>query len=279
MPEREWVTGKVVLNIGGVPLDLEMTVPTDPVKPHRMLPVFHQMANSFADIGVSSAELDGRSVSCQSKCAACCLQPIPLAEMEVYQIAELVSAMPEPRRAMVKKRFADAMAHFRTAGWFDSMMANKQRSPDGPSTKELKRAEDLVLEYFAERVDCPFLEDDLCSIYQDRPMACREYLVTSPPANCSNPSAETVRTVELPVKPSRTLKAMAQTGRMQSEGLLLLIQAMELAEKYPEDFPQRTGEQWMADFFGRLTSAKTEAQPPSQAALRKKRKGRVRRKL
>ena len=35
MTDNEWVTGRVTLRIGNVPLDLEMTVPAKPVKPHR----------------------------------------------------------------------------------------------------------------------------------------------------------------------------------------------------------------------------------------------------
>jgi hypothetical protein len=34
-------------------------------------------------------------------------------------------------------------------------------------------------------VACPFLEDEACSIHADRPLSCREYLVTSPPELCA----------------------------------------------------------------------------------------------
>jgi Fe-S-cluster containining protein len=34
---------------------------------------------------------------------------------------------------------------------------------------------------------CPFLEDESCSIHPDRPLVCREYLVTSPAELCAGP--------------------------------------------------------------------------------------------
>ena len=40
----------------------------------------------------------------------------------------------------------------------------------------------LGREYFQLGIPCPFLEEESCSIYHDRPITCREYLVTSPPA-------------------------------------------------------------------------------------------------
>src|SRR3954447_24942564 len=88
--------------------------------------------------------------------------------------------------------------------------------------------------YFALGMACPFLEDESCSIHPDRPIACREYLVTSPAENCSHPSAETVRCV----KPPRSI--WAQLARFDSvepgaEHLrwVPLIVAPEWAENHP----------------------------------------------
>lgn len=275
MAEDEWVTGNVSLKIGGYPLDMEMTVPANPIKPHRMLPIFHQMANSFADIGVQSVESEGRSISCKAGCAACCRQPVPLAEIEIYQIAELVESMPEPRRAVVKKRFADAVEHFRTIGWFDDFKKQYDGGRPKTSAKQMKQALSVVHRYFAERIDCPFLENELCSIHQSRPMSCREYLVTSAPENCAKLSGEGMRMVALPIKPSRTVEQLAHSGVRSKEGIPVLIMALEFAEAHPEKFPEKTGEQWMADFFGRLTAdANTEKEPlePSLNSAHKKRK-------
>ena len=46
---------------------------------------------------------------------------------------------------------------------------------------------ELAYEYFKHGIACPFLEDESCSIHPDRPMACREYLVSSPAENCRAP--------------------------------------------------------------------------------------------
>lgn len=268
MSEDEWVTGRVGLRIGNVPLDLEMTVPVRPVKPHRMLPVFHQMADSFADIGVQAEAANGKTVSCKAKCTACCYQPIPVSEVEAYYIADLVASMPEPRRTEIISRFAKTLSHFNEIGWFDDLHSSRAGS--------MKGAEQLVHWYLNEQIPCPFLEDSMCSIYEQRPIACREYLVTSPAENCSSPSAEGVHVVGLPIKPSTTMKQLTEGEASKRAGFLLLIMALEIAQKYPEAFPEKTGEQWMADFFGRLTSEPQGVpEAPAQAVhKRPKKRGR-----
>src|SRR5262249_12310432 len=111
MSKDDWVTGKVSLTIEGKPLEMQMTVPAKPVKPHRMLPIFQQMANAFVDMSVEAVEAEGKQISCKAGCGACCRQPVPIAETEIYQIAELVEAMEEPRPSETQKTFAAAGAH------------------------------------------------------------------------------------------------------------------------------------------------------------------------
>ena len=51
-------------------------------------------------------------------------------------------------------------------------------------------------EYFTYQVACPFLENESCSIHESRPIACREYLVTSSPEYCSSAKGEGIENVQ-----------------------------------------------------------------------------------
>ena len=259
MSDGEWITGNVTLRVHGEPLDLQMTVPAFPVKPQRMLPIFHQMTNSFVDAGVNAVASEGERLSCRAGCAACCRHAVPIAEAEVYQIADLVESMPEPRRSEVKDRFAKTVAYLRSIGWFEKFMAEHRALGTKPEKTAASDLNNLLMEYFHEWIDCPFLEDEACAIYDDRPLACREYVVTSPAENCSDPSAETVKRVDLLIQPSKTVQKMSATGRMAGEGTLTLVRALELAAEYPDAYDERTGEEWMREFFTRLTGAAPHA--------------------
>ncbi|NNE66502.1 MAG: YkgJ family cysteine cluster protein [Pyrinomonadaceae bacterium] len=243
---KEWVTGKVSLTIGGKPINMEMTVPKDPVTVRRMLPVFRQLTNSFVGIGVGAAEADGKEISCKAGCGACCRQPVPLAETEVFELAELVENMPEPRRTEIKERFDKAFEHFASKGWFEKL--------DGVASMDKSVRHEIAIEYFSEQIACPFLEDESCSIHENRPVACREYLVTSPAEHCSSPTADTIEMVPILAKPSVALCRITQsTTKGTSVRFVPLITALEIARNYEEDQTEKSGEEWMADFFTELT--------------------------
>jgi Fe-S-cluster containining protein len=240
----EWVTGKITLRVGGQPLNLEMTVPAKPVKLHRMLPVFQQMTSTFVGLGVQSVEAQGEKISCQAGCGACCRQAVPISEAEAYQIRELVENLPEPRQTEVRKRFQEGFEKIYATGWFEEM----EKSLKKPLAEHIKVVED----YFRQGVACPFLENESCSIHESRPLACREYLVTSPPENCASPSQEGINNVEYPFKVSPSFIAISRTEFDKDIPFITLIAALNWAEKHPEKNTERTGEQWMALFFKHL---------------------------
>jgi len=248
MENEDWVTGNIRISLGGMPLDLQMTVPAKPVKPQRMLPVFGQITNSFVGLSEQAVENAGGKISCRKGCAACCRQAIPLAEIEAYRIAEMVEELPEPRRTEIKNRFDAAWRHFSEIAWFERL--------DNCITLSPPEREKVVLEYFYENIACPFLENECCSIHEARPLACREYLVTSPAENCSQLSAEKVRMVEHPVKTSDTVRKITNSRNLnQSVNFVPLVLALEWANRNADEFPEKTGEQWMAEFFTNLTKS------------------------
>ena len=246
----EWVKLELAVKIAGRPIEVEMTVPARPVKPHRILPVFHQMTNAFVGMGARDAESRGEKISCKAGCGACCRQPVPLAEVEVYQIAELVEAMPDARQTEIRRRFSEANSHFHKMKWFDAMKrcadSARRKSPDAV----MKEIENLVNIYFREGIACPFLENESCSIHNSRPIACREYLVTSPAENCANPKTATVHKVDVAARVSKLLQPFGDSGRLNHMGFLPLIRALEIADEFPETFAEKSGPDWIRDFFG-----------------------------
>lgn len=265
MAEEEWISGNIALTVKGVPLEFEMTVPAKPVKPHRLLPIFHQMTNSMVQTGVEVIEARGEKISCKAHCGACCRQAVPISEMEIYQIAELVEAMPEPRRTEIKERFAKAAEHFNRIGWYDRYIENQRTALTKEADAAIREGIDIALEYFRQGIPCPFLEDESCSIHPDRPVACREYLVTSPAEDCANLSPKTIKGVELLLKPSLALKDVARSANYEHYGVPILSRALELAEKYPESFEEKTGPEWMREFFTKLSKDNMPKDEPAAA--------------
>src|SRR5262249_18332238 len=157
-----------------------------------LLPVFEGLTNAVMDVASRKIEREGKAISCQKGCGACCRQLVPISAAEAHHLSELVASMPQPRQTEIRRLFADARDRLRAEGLL------KQLENAGPSAgKELRP---LGLAYFALGIACPFLEDESCSIHPQRPLACREYLVTSPAAHCSHPTPELVHCVPVPAR-------------------------------------------------------------------------------
>jgi len=259
MENEEWVTGNVVLRIGGHPVEMQLTVPAAPVKPQRMLPIFQQMSSAVVNLSADSVEAEGGKISCKAGCGACCRQAVPISEVEAYQLADLVEAMPEPRRSVIKKRFDDALKHFISIRWFDELTDLQDMAFENVPGFSPQKYTETITSYMHEDIPCPFLEDESCSIHPNRPLVCREYLVTSPAENCKAPTAETIRRVPIILKPSRAMLKVGQTKNTEGISSLMLIEALNFVERHPDEFDEKTGEQWAADFFGQLTQTEIKA--------------------
>jgi len=169
-----------------------VSVPRGSLQVGELLPFVHAVTDAVVDAAVKSETAAGRSVSCRKSCGACCRQLVPLAEVEARAIRDLVGALPEPRRSEVRRRFAQARRKLESAGYWEKLCRRELWGDD--------EVQAIGIGYFFQGIACPFLDDESCSIYADRPSACREYLVTSAAENCRHPSAEKVEQVALPFK-------------------------------------------------------------------------------
>ncbi|MCS7314104.1 MAG: YkgJ family cysteine cluster protein [Bryobacterales bacterium] len=201
MPEeagQRRIEARFRLRVGNRTLEASVNLPAGPVTVEELLPVLYAFADAYLSAVLAQAEELGCKVSCAPGCGACCAQLVPVSEAEARRLARLIEQMPAMRRAEVLERFRRLRLKLEAAGLWERLRdTDALRNPD--ERRQVGR------EYFALREPCPFLEDQSCSIYPNRPMRCREYFVTSPPAHCADPQPETVRTVPLPVKLSEIL--------------------------------------------------------------------------
>jgi Fe-S-cluster containining protein len=253
-PDREALAaGRVTLVIDEESVDLDLVVQAGPVSMEEVMPIFQGLSDLFVARGVARAQAQGRTISCRAGCGACCRQLAPVSEPEARDLARLVEAMPEPRRTAVRARFDAALAALAPTGLLERAMH--------PAAGE---ARELGLAYFAQQVACPFLEHESCSIHPDRPLACREYLVTSPATHCRTPNSADIQMVRLGGEPS---VALIKAGRADTEnGWLPLVLALRFAAQAPPPRRERTGPQILGDVIGRLGDRRAADAPPSEAA-------------
>jgi Fe-S-cluster containining protein len=231
MAESAHSTATLRLAVGDLRIVHPITVPSAPVPAAEIVPALQGLVNAV----VEAAER-GKAISCRKGCGACCRQLVPVSRTEGERLLQIVEAMPAERRKMLKARFAAAETAIEAAGL-------KERR--GRSDRELSMA------YFALRVPCPFLEEESCSIHPERPLVCREYLVTSAAELCAGPKQEGVIPVAVPkVSPA------ARGLQDEKDDWFPLALLMAWARTRPRKVTRRTGPEWVQRFLKRMSSSK-----------------------
>jgi Fe-S-cluster containining protein len=238
---------------------MEVDVPAGPTSVDRLLPLAQAMADGLVELAVHEVEAERRTITCRAGCGACCRQLVPLAEAEARHLRALVDALPEPRRSEVRRRFAEALRQFDNAGLLATL-----RQVEALDRAGRRR---LGLDYFLRRIPCPFLEDESCSIHPNRPIACREYLVTSPAEYCANPR-DNIEGVSFPTHVWTALARLDPPGPgAGSIRWVPLILALEWAESHPEEPPARPGPDLLRELIDHVvhgTGIEEDADPRPQ---------------
>src|SRR5260370_9472019 len=109
---------------------------------------------------------------------------------------------------------------------------------------------ELAVTYFALGIPCPFLEDESCSIHPERPLVCREYLVTSPAELCSGERQEGVTPVAVP-KVSMAARGLQD----EKDGWFPLALLMAWNRNRPRKGKRRPGPEWVRRFLPGFSGA------------------------
>jgi Fe-S-cluster containining protein len=244
-------TVEVGLEGDGWQLKCRMTVPTGPTRQSELLPLVRALTDAVVNGAVQAVEQAGEKISCRAGCGACCRNLVAISEVEARRIRAVVDAMPEPRRTVIRQRFADARRRLEAAGLL----------PQLQQTEGCTEAEYLALSsvYPRQGIPCPFLEEESCSIYEERPLTCREYLVVSPPENCAQPPSAPVQRVRLPL---RVFNAVARWQVPPSTHLMErwvpLVLAPEWAEAHPDEPQPQPGIELLRELLGHLAGKPDE---------------------
>jgi Fe-S-cluster containining protein len=254
MPDAE--TAQIELSGPGWQLSSTVSVPKGPMAVEELLPLAQILTDKVVDFTSRSVGEGGRKISCKKGCGACCRQLVPIPEVEARHIRDLVNAMAEPRRTEIRRRFVEARRRLADSGLLEKLLAREHWRED--------EVQALGMQYFIQGIPCPFLEDESCSIHPDRPITCREYLVTSPAENCARPSSKNIAQVELPFKIWPALARLEKPGpSSRFVRWVPLILAPEWADAHPAEPPTRPGTELLRELFEQLSANK--AKPTEQA--------------
>jgi len=214
------------LDILGRRLPLAISYAQGPVTLADLVP----MARTLSDVltGQLRVTLDGfdRSASCRQGCAHCCYYLVPVSPAEAFHLEREMRTLPPPQQRAIVGVFR--MAGRRLLKRLPEYQA--ERSDTHRSAERLQRLSDW---YASLHLACPFLMNNLCAIYNLRPLACREYWVTSDPDCCRIDSKTPPTLAPLPVRIAEVLTNVCGEMEGESESVLLPV-ALPFAESQPD---------------------------------------------
>jgi Fe-S-cluster containining protein len=246
----ETVTVEFAVGLGDGKFTATAVVPAGQTNLTQILPVIQSLENSLIAGVASQLGETGRSISCKAGCGACCRQIVPLSIFEAEALTAWIRSLPESRQQQLAERFHQALTKLTAAGLIERMV-----NEDWLANTDF--AAQLGLDYLYARVPCPFLEDESCSIHPFRPLICREYIVTSPPEHCFDPSTLQAVPVRLPLHFSRVLNGIGAELEHGTRGWipLVFLFAWMKAGAHPGEAVAGSGPQVLYEFVKRLDQA------------------------
>lgn len=209
-------------------LSTAVEVPTNLVPITAIVPLTRRLGEEATALEQARIQDAGQQISCQKGCAACCRMLVPVSPPEAFALKALVEALPGERRQVLLDKLSSARARLEETGLLARLIALMETGR--PLSDE--EMEPINRDYYALRMPCPFLEHENCSIYEDRPAACRELLVTTPADLCDDLINNPVQPLPTPLRVGTVLALLWSELKETSPTLIPLPMALAWAEKH-----------------------------------------------
>ncbi len=210
------------------PVTATVELPPGFVPVTQIVPLMRKLGEQAQAMEQQRAVASGRTISCAKGCAACCRMLVPVSPPEAFALRAMVAGLPAERRQAHLRSVADALAKLDRVGLLARL--RHLADTDRPMTDE--EMEPINRAYFALKLPCPFLENEMCSIYEDRPAACRELLVTSPAEWCQDMVNKPVRALPVPLRVGPILGLLWSSLTGETPRLIPLPLALEWADRH-----------------------------------------------
>ena len=229
---------RLILDVLGEPVNVVIGVKDEQARLADIIPLARAVSTEITDKVNEMVRLKGVTLPCGKGCSACCNYLVPLAIPEVFRLRDEVFAMPLVRQLLIEEGCLSAARRIlgeRPPGSFAELAS----CGAADSAAELLNT---ASSWYADfKLSCPFLYKHICTIYEERPMACRECSVTGSSRACAGGAGES-EGIYFPARMSEVL------GRLASELEATNVEAliMPLALMWADENPQRDERTWPA---------------------------------
>jgi Fe-S-cluster containining protein len=229
LPSFEQFTISLKTPTGEVSTAIDVPLAFVPIA--SIVPLARRLGQEAVALEEARTRDDGERISCQKGCAACCRMLVPVSAPEALALKEMIDGLPDERRHAVLRKLSGTRTRLEEAG----LLARLTALGETESPLSDDEMEPINQEYYALRLPCPFLDQETCSIYEHRPAACRELLVTSPPELCDDLINNPVRPLPVPIRVGPALALLWSELKQGAPMLIPLPLAVDWAHTHPDE--------------------------------------------
>lgn len=220
-----------------------------------IVPLARTISTKLALTVLDSLGKSGQSVSCRKGCSACCNYLIPLSVPEVFRLREELLSMSAAVCSRILQSCLDTAERILDKRLRTSYLGSFSKSGQ-PRMSQVSKW------YAGLRLACPFLSDGLCTLYEQRPIACREHIVTSSPFTCEIKETNDPEVVRMPMSVLDALGQFAAELEQSNIEAVMLPLALPWAqgnlERSHRSWPAVTMVRRFVDIL-KLTASKNSA--------------------
>ena len=237
------------LEIIGETLLFSIDIVPKMMKLSEIVPLAYEISSRISTFIQKKSRNEGIIIPCQKGCSACCSYLVPLSIPEAFHLRNTVLSLPEDTANSVFNSF------------LTSAKCILNKTSEDMQSMELDQ---LSIWYSKLNLSCPLLSDNACSIYDKRPVACREYLVQGTNLYCTPSHKIDAQKIGLSVSITECLgKLSAELKQTEIEAIM-----MPLAILWAQDNLDSDSETWYSvDIIRRFTQIIKESSGILSAAI------------
>ena len=238
------------LDILGEPVRFRINVADRHARLSDITPLARALSAKLALAVSDRLRRSGKVVPCCKGCPACCRYLVPLSVPEVFRLRQEVLAMPAEQGKSVLQSCLETAKKILNERPEDSEINELAQTNTQPQISRLSKW------YAGLKLPCPFLSNNLCISYEQRPIACREHMVTGSAILCDTEGMDEPHIVQIPVSVLECLGELtAELEQSNIESVML-----PLALPWAQENLERSRRTWPAvimveHFIGILKAA------------------------
>jgi len=198
------------LKLFGRSLCFQLDVPDAAFSLSDIVPMASTISDRITGAVIDKFQSDGFQISCKKGCSSCCSYLVPLSIPEVFQLEEIILAKGKSKSRQLMRNCLLA-----------ARSILKHKPPEILSCGAGGRPEqgpvdiNAVADWYSNlKIKCPFLLNGTCMVYEQRPLVCREHLVTVLPRLCEEKDG-IARALDMPIRVSTALSRL--TGELEGK--------------------------------------------------------------